>query len=173
MACALATLPVLSSPGTSTWQKNGKYSWAGGTQANHSLLDRCLVETSATELGLGSWAKWGSQKWAASSGLWVLRESSVVTMEAHLCTNQFAVWFVFQRNKALSGKDPTCRCRRHRRCRFSPWVRKIPLEKEMATHPSILAWRIPWTEESGYSPCGLKEWDTLKRLSAHSHLCEP
>ena len=24
-----------------------------------------------------------------------------------------------------------------------------PLEKEMATHPSILAWEIPWTEESG------------------------
>ena len=33
------------------------------------------------------------------------------------------------------------------------WVRslvgKIPLEKGIATHPSILAWRIPWTEESG------------------------
>ena len=26
---------------------------------------------------------------------------------------------------------------------------KDPLEKEMATHPSILAWRIPWTEEPG------------------------
>ena len=24
-----------------------------------------------------------------------------------------------------------------------------PLEKEMATHSSILAWRIPWTEETG------------------------
>ena len=24
-----------------------------------------------------------------------------------------------------------------------------PLEKEMATHPSILAWEIPWTEEPG------------------------
>ena len=24
-----------------------------------------------------------------------------------------------------------------------------PLEKEMATHPNILAWRIPWTEEPG------------------------
>ena len=24
-----------------------------------------------------------------------------------------------------------------------------PLEKQMATHPSILAWRIPWTEDSG------------------------
>ena len=26
---------------------------------------------------------------------------------------------------------------------------KDPLEKEMATHFSILAWKIPWTEESG------------------------
>ena len=24
-----------------------------------------------------------------------------------------------------------------------------PLEKEMATHPSTLAWKIPWTEEPG------------------------
>ena len=28
-------------------------------------------------------------------------------------------------------------------------VGEDPLEEEMATHPSILAWRIPWTEESG------------------------
>ena len=27
--------------------------------------------------------------------------------------------------------------------------REDPLEKEMATHYSILAWRIPWTEEPG------------------------
>ena len=27
--------------------------------------------------------------------------------------------------------------------------REDPLEEGMATHPSILAWRIPWTEESG------------------------
>ena len=26
------------------------------------------------------------------------------------------------------------------------------LEKEMVTHSNILAWRIPWTEEPGYSP---------------------
>ena len=26
---------------------------------------------------------------------------------------------------------------------------KDPLEKEMATHPSILDWKIPWTEEPG------------------------
>ena len=33
------------------------------------------------------------------------------------------------------------------------WVRSLgwedPLEKEMSTHSSILAWRIPWTEEPG------------------------
>ena len=36
----------------------------------------------------------------------------------------------------------------------TPEVWKIPLEKEMATHSSILAWEIPWTEEPGglYSP---------------------
>ena len=27
--------------------------------------------------------------------------------------------------------------------------REVPLEKEMATHSSILAWRIPWREEPG------------------------
>ena len=45
----------------------------------------------------------------------------------------------------LSGKESTCQCRRHR---FDPWVGKIPLEKEMATHSSILAWEIPWTEDN-------------------------
>ena len=34
-----------------------------------------------------------------------------------------------------------------------------PLEKGMATHSSILAWIIPWTEEWGNSPWGCKELD--------------
>ena len=29
------------------------------------------------------------------------------------------------------------------------WVQEDPLKKGMATHPSILAWEIPWTEEPG------------------------
>ena len=42
-----------------------------------------------------------------------------------------------------------------------------PLKKEMATHSSILPWRIPWTEEPGglYSPRGCKESDTAEFLS--------
>ena len=38
-------------------------------------------------------------------------------------------------------------------CDMETWVRSLdwedPLEKEMATHSSILAWRIPWSEETG------------------------
>ena len=54
------------------------------------------------------------------------------------------------------------------------------LEKEMATHSIILAWRIPWTEESGgLVHGGHKELDTTEQLtlwlscrSSHSHqLC--
>ena len=49
------------------------------------------------------------------------------------------------------------------------WVRSLgwedPLEKEMATHSSILAWRIPWTEElGGLQSMGRKESDTTERL---------
>ena len=37
------------------------------------------------------------------------------------------------------------------------------LEEGMATHASILAWRIPWTEEpGGQSPKGRKESDTTE-----------
>ena len=51
-----------------------------------------------------------------------------------------------------------------RRRGFDPWVKKIALEKEMATHSSILAWRIPWTEElSGLcSPWGHTELNTTE-----------
>jgi len=42
---------------------------------------------------------------------------------------------------------------RHLPAMWKSWVRSLgwedPLEKEMATHSSILAWKIPWTEEPG------------------------
>ena len=54
------------------------------------------------------------------------------------------------------------------------WVLSLvwedPLEKGMATHSSVLAWRIPWTEEHGMSmascrPWGRKELDMTEQLS--------
>ena len=44
-----------------------------------------------------------------------------------------------------------------------------PLEKEMATHSSILAWRIPWEEGPGRpQSMGSEELDTTERLSMHA-----
>ena len=40
-----------------------------------------------------------------------------------------------------------------------------PLEKEMAAHSSVLAWRSPWTEEpGGLQSMGGEELDTTERL---------
>ena len=39
------------------------------------------------------------------------------------------------------------------------------LEKEMATHSSIRAWRIPWTEEPGGLQSNCKESDLIERLT--------
>ena len=56
---------------------------------------------------------------------------------------------------------------------WETWVRSLgwedPLKKEMATHSSTLAFKIPWTEElgAGYCPCGRKESGTTERLHFH------
>ena len=53
------------------------------------------------------------------------------------------------------------------------WVRspglEDPLEEEMATLSSILAWEILWTEKPGdYSPLGSKKLDMTEQLSTHT-----
>ena len=57
---------------------------------------------------------------------------------------------------------------------WETWVQSLgredPLEKEMAIHSSILAWRIPWTEEfGGLQSTGRKESDMTERLHFHFH----
>ena len=63
--------------------------------------------------------------------------------------------------------------------RFDHWVRRIPWKKQVATHSSTLAWRIPWMEEpGGLQSMGLQrvrhDWATplwlwLLRLSREFH----
>ena len=55
---------------------------------------------------------------------------------------------------------------------WETWVRSLgwedSLEKERATHSSILAWRIPWPEESGgLWSVGSQRSDMTERLSTH------
>ena len=68
-----------------------------------------------------------------------------------------------------SSKEPACEFRRHKRLSFDPWVGKIPW-KMGATHSSILAWRIPWTEEPGGS-ITLQSGIQLKRLACTCAEC--
>ena len=42
-------------------------------------------------------------------------------------------------------KNPPATAGRGERWGFDPWGWEDPLEEGMATHSSILAWRIPWT----------------------------
>ena len=62
-------------------------------------------------------------------------------------------------------KECSCQSRGHG---FNPWVISSLLEKEMATHSSILAWRIPWTEEpGGLQPMGLQRADITEWQDTH------
>ena len=53
-----------------------------------------------------------------------------------------------------SGKEPACQLR---------W--EDPLKEGKATHSSILAWRIPWTEEPGRPQSIESQSDTTEQLS--------
>ena len=65
---------------------------------------------------------------------------------------------------------------KHLPAMWETWVRSLgredSLEEEMATHSSILAWRIPWMKElGGLQSTGCKESDTTERLHFTSFLC--
>ena len=65
------------------------------------------------------------------------KKSAVTTLNGN-----FESWDISGLPWWLSGQEIACRCGR---CMFDPWVGRS-LEHEMATHSSILAWKVPWTE---------------------------
>ena len=67
---------------------------------------------------------------------------------------------------AASGKEPTYQCRRHKRHRFEPWVRKIPWRKAQQPTPVFLPGK---PHGRLYSPRGHKESDTTE---VSSHTCK-
>ena len=72
-----------------------------------------------------------------------------------------------------SGKEPAGQCR-PRKAQVQPLGGEDSLEKEMATCSSVLAWRIPWTEEPGGLQSkgrhGTGLYNTLKRRVSISYL---
>ena len=77
---------------------------------------------------------WGQVLFKALSNLWLLR----------------ALQHLFYGFPAgLSGKEPTCNAGDFQKTQAQSLGWEEPLAEEMATHSSILTWRIPWTEEPG------------------------
>ena len=64
-----------------------------------------------------------------------------------------------------SDKEPPCQCRRHKRCRFDSWVRKIPWSGKWQPTPVFLPGKSHGQRSLvGYSPWSSKETQ-LKQLS--------
>ena len=62
-----------------------------------------------------------------------------------------------------SGKEHSCQCRRHKRCRYDPWVRKIPCRRAWQPTPVFLRGGSHAQRSlEGYSPVGRKESDTTE-----------
>ena len=64
---------------------------------------------------------------------------------------------------STSGKESTCQYRRHRRCEFHLWVRKIPWRRKWQPTPVFLPREFHWQKSQvGYSPQGCTELDTTE-----------
>ena len=65
----------------------------------------------------------------------------------------------------FSDKESACRCRRRRRCKFDPWIRKIPWRRKWQPSLVFLPGGSPGQRSlAGYSQCGRKESDTTEAI---------
>ena len=72
-----------------------------------------------------------------------------------------------------SGKEPTCQCRRLKRCGFSPWVKKIPWRRKWPSPPVFLPGGFHGQRSLvGCSPWGCKEPDMTEHASIHIYSLE-
>ena len=70
---------------------------------------------------------------------------------------------------SASSKEPTCQCRRHKRCRLDPWVGKIPCRRKRQP-TSVFLLGNPMNGGAWESTVHrvAKSWTRLKRLSLHA-----
>ena len=70
-----------------------------------------------------------------------------------------------------SGKEPACQCRRHKRCRFDPWVGKIPWRKTWQPTPIFLPGESHGQRSLvGCSPQDRRVWPNWSDLAC-MHAC--
>ena len=68
-----------------------------------------------------------------------------------------------------SGKEASCQRKRHKKCGFYAWLRKIPSGRDWQPAPVFLPGKSHGQGSlAGYSPLGHEELDTTERLSTHT-----
>ena len=70
-------------------------------------------------------------------------------LRSYLSVDRFARLIIRMKQRWFSGKRICLPMQESQEIPVGPLGWEDPLEKEMATHSSIFAWRIPWTEEPG------------------------
>ena len=84
----------------------------------------------------------------------------------HLYANASQVVLVVLKKKKYASQGS-----RYKRYGFDPSGLEDPLEKEMASLSSILAWRIPWTEEPGRAAVhGVAEESDMTEVASQPHV---
>ena len=109
----------------------------------------------------------GTRVWmweVPKTALWFLSWSflGMSNIERQIWDRGQRSWLLFEHSfpRWLSSKESACQCRRHRRCRFNPWVRKIPWRRKWQLTPVFLPGKFHRQRTlAGYSPWGLKVLD--------------
>ena len=112
----------------------------------------------AASVCLGDWA-WGDRR-------------NLRMLNAHLLHSPLFVWYppwILGFPGGASGKEPAFQCRRHKRFRFDPWVRKICWRRAWQPTPAFLPRQFHGQRSlAGCSPWGRKELDATETTE---HVC--
>ena len=93
-------------------------------------------------------------------------------MERKILYGSFSIWIDKGFPGVTSGKEPTCQCRRCKRCRFDPWAWKILRMRAWQLTPVFLLGESHGQRSlEGYSPQGGTEWDRTE-MTHHARKSE-
>ena len=93
----------------------------------------------------------------------LIQERDLICFEKYYVSDVLPRW--------LKGKESTCQCGRHKRCKFDPCVRKIHWSRKRKPTPVFLPGKLHGQRSLvSYSPWGHKESDTTECARAHTHM---
>ena len=132
----------------------------------HGILQSRILEWVAIPFSRGSsWPRDLTELFYIAGiffNFWVTRETPLTALfryHWYIIASQIYNWYII----ASSGKEPTCQCKRPKRCWFNPWVEKILWRRKWQSTPVFLPGKTHGQSSlMGYSPQGRKELDTTK-----------